>query len=106
MSSLNYTYLNITDPSEQCTLQTCPLDLAKTFYVPSLAGNVLYLVLFGLLLIAQVRMGFMYRTWGFTAGMFGGLLLEVLGYAGRVEMSFNPFRVGPFLLYGFKYLSI
>jgi hypothetical protein len=98
MSTSNPLPPNITDPTTQCTLALCPLSLAQIFYIPSLAGNILYLILFGLLLLSQLGLGIKYRTWGFATGMFGGLFLEILGYAGRVKMHYNPFKIDPFLL--------
>ena len=92
----NATLLNNTD---FCTLSTCPLSLANQDYVPTLAGNALYAAIFGILLLIQLFFSLRYRTWGYLVGMFGGLLLEVLGYIGRVQMHSNPFTQGPFLLY-------
>ena len=83
---------------EHCTLQTCSLDYARIEYIPSLAGNVTYLCFFAVILVAQLGLGFRYRTWGFLAGMFCGLVLEILGYVGRVQMHYNPFTFNPFLL--------
>ena len=92
----NATLLNDTN---LCTLSTCPLSLANQDYVPTLAGNVLYAAIFGILLLIQLFFGFRYRTWGYLVGMFGGLLLEILGYIGRIQMHSNPFTQSPFLLY-------
>lgn len=86
-------------PDEQCTLSTCSLLQAHYDYVPSLAGNALYLALFAIFLAAQMGLGIKHRTWGFMVGMFGGLVLEILGYVGRVQMHYNPFTSNPFLLY-------
>ncbi|KAL8937355.1 MAG: hypothetical protein Q9211_003730, partial [Gyalolechia sp. 1 TL-2023] len=94
--NFNLTLLNNTD---LCTLETCPLSLATVDYVPSLAGNVIYLSLFALLLLAQILFGVKWRTWTFAGSMFGGLVLEVAGYAARVQMHDNPFDSNPFLLY-------
>lgn len=90
---------NVTDPGEYCTLGTCPLELANFTYVPTLAGNVTYLAFFGVLLPIQIFLGIRYRTWGFLAGMTGGLVLEIIGYVGRVQLHFNPFPFDPFLEY-------
>lgn len=38
------------------------------------------------------------RTWGFLGGMFGGLVLEIIGYVGRIQMHSNPFTDSPFLM--------
>ena len=82
-----------------CTLQTCPLVLAHVQYVPSLAGNALYLSIFGLALVIQIGLGYYYRTWGYLAAMFDGIVLEILGYVARVQMHYNPFSRSPFLMY-------
>lgn len=95
-SGFNLTLLNNTD---LCTLETCPLSLAQVHYVPSLGGNAFYLALFALLLLLQLAFGFRFRTWSFTGSMFGGLVLEVIGYAARVQMHDNPFKSDPFLMY-------
>ncbi|KAF4159530.1 hypothetical protein CNMCM8927_003129 [Aspergillus lentulus] len=90
---------NSTDPSDYCTLDTCPLSLANFNYVPNLAGNLLYLALFGTMLVANLGLGIYYRTWGYLVGMMGGLALEVIGYVGRVQLHYNPFPFDPFLEY-------
>lgn len=89
---------NYTIPSELCTLSTCSLEQANLDYVPSLAGNALYLTIFGLIIIAQIGLGYFYKTWGFAAGMFFGLVLEIIGYIARIQMHFNPFTKDPFLM--------
>jgi len=82
-----------------CTLQTCPLSCAQVTYKPSLAGNALYIAIFCLLLIVHVILGIKYKTWGFLVGMILGLVLEVIGYGGRIILHNNPFKFGAFLLY-------
>jgi len=86
------------NPGLYCTVQTCPLSMAWLSYLPSVGGNVLYAVLFVLFLLAQIFLGMRYRTWGFLAGMFIGILLEILGYIGRLMMHSNPFLESNFLL--------
>jgi hypothetical protein len=81
-----------------CTLETCPLSYANVDYDPTLVGNSLYLALFGLILIIQALQLAKYRTWSFSFAMMSGLVLEVVGYLGRVQMPFNPFAPTPFLL--------
>jgi len=85
-------------PPTFCTLETCSRDQSFLNYSPNLAGNVLYLTVFAALLLAQTGLGFWYRTWGFLIGMFTGLTLEVVGYAGRLILRKNPFLIGNFLL--------
>ncbi|KAI9850837.1 MAG: hypothetical protein M1838_004990, partial [Thelocarpon superellum] len=52
-------------PDEDCTLQTCSLAQAHFTYLPSLAGNALYLSIFAVCLVVQIFFGWRYRTWGF-----------------------------------------
>ncbi|KAI9824052.1 MAG: hypothetical protein M1832_002120 [Thelocarpon impressellum] len=86
-------------PTEWCTLKLCPILYAYVRYQPSLPGNGFYLALFGVLLGAHIYLGVRYRTWGFLAGMVGGLILEIIGYVGRIMMHYNPFFRGNFLIY-------
>lgn len=78
------------DPSK-CTISTCPASFRQIQYTPSLAGNAFYLAVFCLILVAQLFLGIRYKTWGFLAGMVGGLALEILGYLARVKLHDNPF---------------
>lgn len=90
---------NPTIPDDLCTLQTCSLLQAHFQYIPTLAGNALYLGIFGLLLAVQVFIGVKHRTWGFLGGMIGGVVLEIIGYVARVQMHYNPFTSNPFLMW-------
>ena len=93
--ALNGTLINHDD----CTLDICSMDYAQMSYVPSLVGNSIYLGLFGAILITQISLGIIYKTWGFMIGMICGLILEILGYLGRIMLHNNPFSFDSFLLY-------
>ncbi|KAH7162088.1 RTA1 like protein-domain-containing protein [Dactylonectria estremocensis] len=54
--------------------------------IPLLAPNAFFMALHILLLIPQVFLGIRYKTWGFLFGMFCGHVLEIIGYAARVQM--------------------
>ncbi|KAH7142617.1 RTA1 like protein-domain-containing protein [Dactylonectria estremocensis] len=82
-----------------CTVGTCPLSCAQLEYLPTLAGNAVYAAAFGLLLLAQLGLGIKYKTWGFMVGMICGLILEVVGYAGRIMLHGNPFDFNNFIIY-------
>lgn len=82
--------------ASQCKVETCPLSLAQYTYIPNLAGNILYSGLFAIFLVFQLFFGIRYRTWGFLAGMFVGLALEVWGWGARVLLHYFPFRGGWF----------
>ncbi|KAK9250323.1 RTA1 like protein-domain-containing protein [Lipomyces tetrasporus] len=90
---------NHTIPSEDCTLQTCTLAQAHFTYVPSLAGNAFFVGWFSLLIVLQVLLVIKYKIWGYFVAMSGGISLEILGYIGRIQMSYNPFTMSPYLLY-------
>jgi hypothetical protein len=94
-ADFNSTLFNNT---ELCTLKTCPLVLAHVNYVPNLGGNVLFAVIFGLALAAQIFFTIKYKTWGYGAAMLGGLILEIIGYVARIQMHSNPFKDDPFLM--------
>jgi len=82
-----------------CTVQTCPIENAYVEYQPTLAGNITYLAIFGVLIVAQLARGIYYRTWTFLGPMVCGIILEILGYVGRVQLHSNPFTFNAFLLY-------
>ncbi|OJD32674.1 rta1 domain protein [Diplodia corticola] len=86
------------DPGDYCTLGTCPLDLAHFTYVPTFAGNLTYLAILGVLLILQIGLSIRFKTWSFLVGMLGGVVLEIVGYVGRLQMHYNPFKFNPFLI--------
>ncbi|OBT62473.1 hypothetical protein VE03_07988 [Pseudogymnoascus sp. 23342-1-I1] len=68
-------------------------------YVPTLAGNAAYAAAFGLLLVAQLGLGIKYKTWGFMVGMICGLMIEIVGYGGRIMLHNNPFDFNNFVIY-------
>jgi uncharacterized membrane protein len=82
----------------QCTPALCDMKLATVTYVPNLIWNEVYLAIFAALLLIQIIMVFFWRTWSFTAMMFFGLLLECVGYYGRIAMHKNIFDSNPFLM--------
>jgi uncharacterized membrane protein len=85
-------------PIANCTLSTCSLINAQIYYQPSLGGNAFYISMFSLAIVSQTIFGLWYRTWGFMIGLFFGLVLEIVGYAARVQMHYNPFTKGPFVM--------
>ncbi|KAF1994719.1 putative RTA1 domain protein [Amniculicola lignicola CBS 123094] len=89
---------------ENCTLTTCLVTLAQVQYAPSLAGNALYISLFGLEIFTQVLFSVRGHTWGFMVSMLCGLVLEIVGYVARIRMHFNPAKKAPFAISGPWYL--
>lgn len=93
-----YNQCNYDVDLNSCTLQTCCFKQGYVEYPPELAGNVAYLAIFAIFLCLQTGIGLYYRTWGFWTGMVCGLILEILGYAGRIMIRNNPFDLNIFLL--------
>lgn len=56
---------------------------------PSFGGNLALLIVFSIMLAFQVLFGVFYHQWWFLSCWTSGLILEVLGYVGRVWSSQN-----------------
>ncbi|TGO82808.1 hypothetical protein BPOR_0754g00030 [Botrytis porri] len=82
-----------------CKLGTCPLEYGMVHYQPTLFGNVFYLGIFAALLIIHIIQLCRWKAWSFSCCMFTGLVLEIIGYLGRVQMHYDPFASDPFLIY-------
>lgn len=81
-----------------CPIELDGLHLGVMGYFPNLAGNAVLAAVFGLCLLPQLYLGIRHKTWGFMAGMTGGILLEVLGYVGRILMRDNMFTDTYFIM--------
>jgi len=85
---------------DSCTYATCSVEeYGQIQYIPSLAGNAFYLGMFGVFLLCQCALGIRHRTWGFLVGMFGGLVLEILGYVARIQLHYDVFSQDKFTIY-------
>ena len=73
--------------------------IADFHYLPNLPGNYFFLALFAALFVANIPIGIFRKTWGFLIAMCCGLVLETVGYAGRVMAHSNPFSFNAFILY-------
>ncbi|OBT60557.1 hypothetical protein VE03_09853 [Pseudogymnoascus sp. 23342-1-I1] len=83
-----------------CTLATCDVHTwGFVKYLPSLGGNLFFLVLIYLFVFAQIWLGIKYRTTSICLCMLAGLGLESAGYIGRILLHSNPFYRPYFLLY-------
>jgi hypothetical protein len=81
-----------------CDLDTCPIEWSMYKYRPSLPANATFIALFGVLCIIHVYLGYRWRSWGFMVGMLLGCLSEMIGYAGRILMYYNPFSYEGFMI--------
>ena len=88
----------ITDWS-YCTLETCCLAQGAAFtYIPSFGGNIFFIAFFGAFIVPNLFLGIKYKTWGYMVGMVIGLILEILGYASRIQLHNDPWSSNGFLL--------
>ncbi|KAI9049869.1 hypothetical protein LZ554_006018 [Drepanopeziza brunnea f. sp. 'monogermtubi'] len=83
---------------ELCTLETCDLSMARYSYRPSLLANATYLAIFAILIFPQIFLGMRYKIWKYMLAMITGLVLEAIGYAGRILLYYDPFDNDAFLL--------
>lgn len=81
-----------------CNLDNCPLEWSIYTYRPSLAANVLFAALFGILGVVHFYLGFRWKAWGFMGGMLAGCISEIIGYVGRILLWDNPFSFNAFMV--------
>ncbi|KAF2257599.1 RTA1-domain-containing protein [Lojkania enalia] len=87
------------DSNVRCTLETCCLAQSSFLYLPNWGGNLFFTIYFGVFCIPQLWLGIRYRQKGFAIGMLIGLILETVGYAGRLMLHNDPFDANAFLIY-------
>lgn len=68
-------------------------------YLPNVAANALFIALFFIGLVAQVFLAWRHRTWGFSTALVLGIILEVVGYGGRIGLHYNVFIDTWFIMY-------
>ncbi|KAH8670826.1 RTA1 like protein-domain-containing protein [Xylariales sp. PMI_506] len=68
-----------------CSEGRCAYDSLQ--YEPSLAGNVTLLALFAILVPITLILAFQYQSSVFSTTIVTGLLLEILGYVGRILLA-------------------
>jgi hypothetical protein len=104
MASLALPALSLVLPRTQrsdlnCTIETCPIDSSYYFYRISLGANATFIALFSISLIGYVATyAFTRRATAFTVAMLSGVVLEVLGYAGRLMSWQNQWSDNGFLM--------
>lgn len=87
-------------PGFVCDLSTCDVTIwGFVKYVPSLPGNLLFLLLIYAFGVAQIWLGIKFRTASICLCMLAGLAMESTGYIGRLLLHQNPFLRGWFLMY-------
>ncbi|KAI3557521.1 parasitic phase-specific protein PSP-1 [Colletotrichum abscissum] len=85
-------------PEANCTLDLCPIEWSILRYQPSVPASGTFIGFFSLALALHALLGFKWKTWGFTASMISGCVLEIVGYVGRLFIHDNPFDFNGFLM--------
>lgn len=67
-----------------------PNGIGALTFTPFFAANVVFAIVFSILLLAHVILAARFRHYyGYAIGMLGGLLLEVLGCVAKAKLSHN-----------------
>lgn len=69
-----------------CAADACPFDGGFLDYEPSAVGSAIFLVAFALLVPLTFYQGYRFKTPLFASTLATGILLEVLGFAGRLRL--------------------
>ncbi|KAI0199583.1 parasitic phase-specific protein PSP-1 [Astrocystis sublimbata] len=85
-------------PHATCTLEICPIEYSIFQYRPSLAANATFGVLHFILMFAHLGLGLRLGNWWYSGCMIAGCASNVIGYAARASLWFNPFSFNGFLL--------
>lgn len=67
-----------------CAADLCPVPTGFLWAQPSIVGNTVLLVAFGLLILANIFIAVRYRTTVYSTAIILGLGFEIMGYVGRV----------------------
>lgn len=73
-----------------CT-SACPESSQSIFYLPNFGANSVYVIVFLLVLVAQIWLGIRHGTWNFLGAMVPGLFEEMIGYMERLLLHHNPY---------------
>ena len=83
-----------------CTVKLCDVKIwGYVKYQPSIPGNALFLAIMISIALAQIYLGYRYKTGWVCAAMVVGLWLEGTGYTVRLLLHNNPFDRILFLIY-------
>ncbi|OAP64263.1 hypothetical protein AYL99_00235 [Fonsecaea erecta] len=81
-----------------CTVSVCPIEMSVYGYRPSLGASGALIALYGVCIVAQLVLGFRYKTWGFMSLMLLGCVDEIIGYVGRILYWQNPWAQAGFIM--------
>ncbi|KAM0265133.1 hypothetical protein ACHAQJ_000286 [Trichoderma viride] len=76
----------------------CPVSGTVLGYYPNLGSGIFFAIVFGILTVSSIGLGIWKKTYTYAIGLSIGLLLEMLGYIGRIQLNSNPWNSGAFQL--------
>lgn len=76
----------------------CPVEAGFYVYDPSIGGNAVLLAAYGLLIPAVLYPGFRFSTLAFSIVLVAGLLLDLIGFVGRLLLNGSPDRQDYFVI--------
>ncbi|KAI5460125.1 RTA1 like protein-domain-containing protein [Mariannaea sp. PMI_226] len=77
-----------------------PNGIGAIDFKPILAPNAIFLTIYVLLLALQCLMAIKFwRFYGYSIGMIGGVLLELLGYVAKVQLSNSSANKNAYIMY-------
>lgn len=76
----------------------CPVTATTYGYAPNIGASIFFSAWFGILCLLALVLGIRSKTWTYTAALFMGSVLEMVGYIGRVLMSQNVWNQSAFQL--------
>jgi hypothetical protein len=85
-------------PDSNCTLDLCPIEWFVYRYRPSRAANGGFLAIYAIAMIVHIILGIRWKSWWFMSFMIAGCMFEIIGYAGRIALWYNPFSFGGFMI--------
>ena len=68
----------------------CPVEATTYGYKPNIAGSIFFAAMFGGLGCLHFLVNAYFQAWTFLVSISLGAILELLGYAARCQMHFNP----------------
>ncbi|KAF4973575.1 hypothetical protein FZEAL_9294 [Fusarium zealandicum] len=85
-------------PDANCTLDLCPIEWSVYQYRPSLAANIIFIILYAIAIGIHTYLGIRWRSWFYMSFMITGCFFEIIGYIGRLILYSNPFSFPGFML--------
>ncbi|KAL7956190.1 RTA1 like domain-containing protein [Trichoderma compactum] len=76
----------------------CPVEATVLGYYPNLGSGIFFAIVFGTLTVASLGLGIWKKTYTYAIGLSIGLVMEMLGYIGRIQLHSNPWNNGAFEL--------